>query len=332
MDINLFTTMMRSEFLKSMQAVPKKEPRWKEFTTVVPSTARTENYAWMTPSPGISRYVGHRRYAQLDQIKYTVPNLEFDGSISVSLRDVEDDQIGGYPLRFQELGQKANAFPGRWVMQTLNNGASTTCFDGSSFFATSHNQGTGNSTLPTNFGGGVNALTYTAQGSSDATTHKAVFMIHDGAIKPLGYQNRKAPALGTNSGETRSREAKQVNYWCDLEGNAFFGYWWDAIQVTITNTPNLTDIFTVIDVVIRQFYGFTLPASLPTDPSLYVHQDKEFTSEIATVACSLGIARLLTHAVTEDRIGVSVSGSTAGFTSNIFKGSFAVQPSGYLGT
>jgi hypothetical protein len=88
----------------------------------------------------------------------------------------------------------------------------------------------------------------------------------------------------------------------------------------------------VIDVVIRQFYGFTLPASLPTDPALYVHQDKEFTSDIATVACSLGIARLLTHAVTEDRIGVSVAGSTAGFSSNIYRNSFSVQPSGYLGT
>jgi len=88
MDITLFTAAMRGEFLKAMQAVAKPAPI-DAFTTVVPSTARIENYAWMTPSPGISRYIGHRRYATLDQIRYTVPNLEFDGSISVALRDAD---------------------------------------------------------------------------------------------------------------------------------------------------------------------------------------------------------------------------------------------------
>lgn len=330
MDINLFTTTMRSEFLKGMQAVPEREPPWKRFTLVLPSTARTENYAWMTPSPGISRYLGHRRYANLDQIKYSVPNLEFDGSISVSLRDVEDDQIGGYPIRFKELGQKANAFPGRWALTTLAAGASTTCFDGSNFFNSTHNWGAGNSTLPSPFGGGLNNLTYTSANSADGATYKVAFLLHYGAVKPLGYQVRKAPRLGTSAGESRSTEAKQVNYWCDLEGAAFFGYWWDAVLVTITNTPSLQDIFTIIDQAAKQFWSFQLPAALPTDPALYVHQDVEFSPEVGTVVCSTGLGMLFTHALNEDRVGVSVAGSTSGITSNIYRGKWGLVVSGYM--
>jgi phage major head subunit gpT-like protein len=331
MQIDMFTVMMRSEFLKGMQAVPAREPKYKDFTTIVPSTARIENYAWMTPSPGIQRYLGHRRYATLDQIKYTVPNLEFSSEITVALRDLEDDQIGGYPLRFNELGLKAEAHPSRYVLQTLALGETTGCFDGTNFFATSHNQGSGNNPIGiTNFTGGLNDLAYTAQGSSDGLTYNAVFMLHYNAIKPLGYQRRKGPDLRTNAGTPQSFEAKQVNYWVDLEAAAFFGYWWDAILVKITNTPNLTDIFTIIDVAIKQFLSFTLPTGLPSDPALYIHQDIEFTKEVGTIVCSNGLWALLNHGLNEERIGVSVAGSTSGFTNNIYRGAFGLVASGYL--
>lgn len=332
MELDLFTALMRSEFLKGMQAVPKRPLRYKEFTLELPSTARTENYGWMTPSPGMSRYLGHRRYAQLDQIKYTVTNLEFDSSVSVALRDVEDDQIGGYPIRFKELGAKANVYPGQAVLQALAAGASTGCFDGTNYFATAHNFGTGNSTLPSPFGGGLNSLTYTSANTADAATFKCAFLIKDGSggVRPVGWQNRKPPRLGTNSGESRSIESKQVNYWVDLEGASFFGYWWDAIMVTITNTPNLTDIFTIMDQVMKQFWSFKLPAALSTDPAQYVHQDMRFTAADAVVVCSTGLGRLFDHALNEDRVGVSVAGSTSGITSNIYKGAFDVLTTGYF--
>jgi phage major head subunit gpT-like protein len=329
-NIDLFTVQMRTEFLNSMQAVPAKEPPWQRFTLVVGSTGRTENQAWMTPAPGISQYAGHRRFARLDQIKYTLENLEFDGGFSVSNRDVADDIIGGWKLRFQDLGEKARVFPGRWVLQRLAQGATRPCFDGTNLFATAHNQGGYPAGAPAGFGGGGNSFTYTSANSADGVVNKVVFMLHYGPLKPMIYQNRKGPEFQTDAGTPESSKAKQSNYWIDMEGEAGYGMWWDMILVTITNTPNLQDIFNIVDAVQKQFLLFTLPAALPTDPALYVHQDLEFGEDVGTVICHPNLYMLFKHAFKEDRVGVSVAGSTSGITSNIYYGGWNLIGSGYL--
>lgn len=322
--------MMRSEFLKSMQAVPAQEPPWKKFTQVFDSTARIENFAWMTPAPGITQYAGHRRLARLDQIKYTLENLEFDGAISVRNRDVEDDQLGGYKMRFNDLGEKARAFPGRWVLQRLAKGDSRACFDGTNFFATSHTQGGYPSGTPSAFNSGAaNNLAYTSTNTSDGATNKVVFLLHYGPLKPLIYQNRKGPDFQTDAGTPESKKAKQSNYWVDMEGEAGYGYWWDAILVTITNTPNLQDIFNIIDGVQKQFLQFTLPGN-PNDPSLYVHQELQFGPEVGTIVCHPNLWMLFKHALKEDRVGVSVAGSTSGITSNIYYNTWDLTATAYL--
>lgn len=322
--------MMRKEFLLAQQAVPAKEPAWKDFTQIVPSTARIENYAWMTPTPGIQRYEGFRRYGQIDQIKLVVPNLEFDAAFSVAKRDVEDDQIGGYLSRMKDITEKANVFPGRFVLQTIAAGTTTQCFDGTNWFASSHNWGGYPASPPNGFGGNANLLTFTSAGSSDSVTYNAVFMLHYGSLKPVLYQQRKGPEFGTTAGTPQSLEQKRYNYWIDLEANALPGWWWDSILVQVTNTPNLTDIFNIIDGVMKQFFQFSLPAALPGDPALYVHQDLEFGANIGTIVCSSGLWALFRHALLEDRIGVSVAGSTAGLTNNVFYGLFKLIGTPYL--
>jgi phage major head subunit gpT-like protein len=334
MDINLFTAAMRTEFEKGMQYLPAEQLPVAKFTTFVPSTARIESYNWMTPSPGIAEYIGRRRLAKIDQIKYVVENREFDASMSVPTRDIEDDQVGGYAMRFQELGAKAEQFPEQWIMRKLAAGGSTTGFDGSNFFSSTHNFGSGRTSgLPTNFGGGLNALTYTAQGSSDAATYKVVFLVANpksGPVKPVLYQKRKPPQVGTDAGTPQSMKAKQADYWVDLEGEALFGYWWDAILVTVTNTPNLTDIFAIIDAVIVQFQTFTLPVAAAGDPAIYTHQNMTLTERVGVVVTSPGLSMLFAHALNEDRVGVSVGGSSGGITSNIYRNTWELISTGYM--
>lgn len=330
MQIDLFTAMMRREFLASIEAIAKPLPI-ELFTTIIPSTARIENYAWMTPTPGISRYVGHRRYGEVDQIKYTVVNEEFDGSLTVLNRDVEDDQIGGYKVRMRDLAEKARVFPQRLVPQVASLGSSTPCFDGSNFFATTHNLGTYNTATYSGWTStSGNSLAYTSNNSADGVTNRIIFFVHNGSLKPMIYQNRKAPALGTNSGTPQALEAKRTNYWVDLEGQAAFGYWWDAILVTITNSPSLADIFVILDGIVRQFRSFGLPVGLPTDPVEYVHEQLVFTAEVCTVLCSTGIERLMWHALYEDRVGAAVVPSNAGITWNIYRGLANLLTTNYL--
>lgn len=331
MDINLFTVQMRTEFLNAMQVVPDKPLPYELFTETIPSTGRIENYAWMTPAPGLSRYQGHRRFAQLDQVKYTVENVEFDGGLSVSNRDIEDDKIGGYDKRFKDLAQKAKIFPGIQVFQNIKAGKTTPCFDGTNFFATTHSFG-GGPAAPSGFTGGTNYLQFNSGNTTDGIVHRFCVVLNNGSmgLKPFLWQQRKGPDLETDSGTQASKKAKRTDYWLDLEGAPGFGYWWDAVLVEITNTPNLTDIFTCIDAVMKQYYGFFLPLALPTDPTIYVHQDLEFTPTSSTIISSTGIYPLLRHALKEDRVGVSVGGSTSGITNNIYYNLFGLVASGYL--
>ena len=330
MEINLFTTMMRTEFLKSMQAVAEPAP-YEVLSTIVPSTARIENYAWMTPAPGISRYVGHRRLAQLDQVRYTIQNLEYDGALTVALRDVEDDQVGGYKLRMNDLTQKAKApFRSRLLMTTLAAGGTSVCFDGSNFFGTTHNLGGTGLTLPPGFTGGGNDIAFTSSNSSDGIVHTFDILVHNGPLKPLLYQDRKGPKFNTDAGTPQSEKAKKADYWIDLEAAAGFGYWWDAVRIKITNTPSLTDLGTCVDAARRAMRLFTLPTALPTDPVERVHEQTDFNPKNATIVCSTGLEQLFRHLLFEDRVGVSVAGSTGGITSNIYYRAFGLVTTGYL--
>lgn len=331
--------MARQEFLRGMQAVPREKLDVNSFVTWLPSTARIETQLWMTPAPGISEYVGHRRFAKLDQIKLLVENKEFDGGISVATRDVEDDLVGGYPMRFKELGAKASRFPERWIYQKLAGGANMLSIDGTNFFATSHNWG--NSTLSLSgvsqfTAGGWNNWTYTSAATSDSATAKAVFMIvgpeETSPIRPMIFQQRKQPAVQTDAGTPASSKAKQADYWVDLEAEAYPGWWYDAILVNWVNTPNLQDVFNVIDAVIRLFLQFQLPQALPSDPPMYAHQGIDLTpgKNLGTVVCSPLLAQLFAHALYEERVGVSVAGSTSGFTNNVYNGRFKLISTAYM--
>jgi phage major head subunit gpT-like protein len=333
MNQDIFTAIMRQEFVKGTMVTPLEPLDWNPFTLEISSTARFENFAGLAPTPNIGRFLGYRDYSQIDQFAYPVENLEFSGQLAVRTVDVDDDQIGLYPIAFQQLGMKAADFPGVWVYQNMYSaGIAGNSIDGTNFFNLTHNYGSGNSTLPSPFGGGLNKLTYTSANTADGLTYRAIFLVHPKRVltKPFGYQLREAPKLGTNSGTPECLENKQIRYWIDLRGNMFFGWWYSAILVEITNTPNLTDMFTIMDQVMRQFLTFKLPQGNAGVPALYTWSGIKFAADTATAIVSTGLWPLMTHALNEDRVGVSVAGSTSGITSNIYRGKFGLIPNPYM--
>jgi hypothetical protein len=252
--------------------------------------------------------------------------------LEVSLRDVDDDQTGGYKMRMNDLTLKSkDPFRARLLLSTLAAGKSTTCFDASNFFSTTHNLG-GAATPATTVTGGGNYLSFTAA-SADGVNHAFAILIHgpdQGVVRPLMFQARKEPKFMTDAGTPQSFKAKKAGYWIDLEAAAAFGYWWDAVLLEITNTPTLIELSECLDAARQQFRGFTLPTALPTDPLEYVHEQMQFRPDVSTVVCSTGLEMLFTHLLGEERIGVSVAGSTSGFTNNIYYNKFGLVTSNYM--
>ncbi len=308
--IGIFTDVMRTEFNVAYQATAEPAP-WEKFTQRIPSTARIEHYTWMSPSPGLAKYAGHRRFGKIDATRYSVENLEFDASFEVLMRDIKDDQTGGYNQKPKELAERAKKFPGRWVLKQLALGTSATlglCFDGTSFFANSHTIGTGD-----------NLLARTGSANSDGLTYNLAALFTGGPLKPLLWQERMGPDFQTDGGTPQAKLNKTVKYWIDFEAQAAYGYWWDSVLMQFTNLPNVTDFQLALADISTAFRGFQLPKSLTSEDGEYIHEQEVFSSKNMTLVGSAALERVAAGALNEDFVPVTVGGSTVA-ANNIYRG------------
>jgi len=306
--LNLFTQALRSEFIKGYEIVAEPPPLDKALQRI-PSTGRIENYAWLTPPPGMSDWQGYRRYAKLGDINYRVPNLKYDAALSILQDDIDDDQTGGYMIQAAGIGKQAKIWPIIKAQILLSNGQTTACFDGSNFFATSHNVGTGSN------------LISAAAAATDAVTHCFVALVTDTPVKPVIWQDRKGPVFGTTAGTPQSDEQQKVNWWVTMRGAAAFGWWWNAVMVKFANTPTLAELLTALGQVKTQLYGFKLPKNLGTDVDQYMHAQTKFEAGNLTIVASTGLAQLMSQAL---RLSLIAQ------TENIYKDFATLSVSGYL--
>lgn len=315
-NVSVFTTAMRTEFINAYEEVAA-PAEYLGYTTVIPSTARIEHYPWLSPTPAIDQYKGHRRVGKISEIMYNVPNLEYDSSFEVLTRDVKDDQTGGYLVKSRELAKKAQMFPGREALRHLSLGKTRKCFDGTAFFAGSHSIGTGN-----------NLLTFDGT-SNDATTHYLIALVTTGPVKPLIWQARQEPDLQNDLDTAISKFSKKARFWIDLEGAAAYGRWHDAIVVTITDTPSVTEIQTILGNVENRLRTFSLPTGVASDANAteYIHEQLVFTRETITFVVSSTLGNLMRQVLNQDTIVQSGAAVT-----NIYKGFGSLVVSGIVNT
>ena len=115
------------------------QTHWQEVATKVPSTARSENYAWIGSIPRLRKMKGERIPKKLLEHTYTIVNEEYEASIEVNHADIKDDQTGQYGIQAKSIGESAKTFPDELVFETLiPNGDSELCYDGQYFFDTDH--------------------------------------------------------------------------------------------------------------------------------------------------------------------------------------------------
>lgn len=307
---------MRKEFIEAYNSLdPAKPAPWESYTSEISSTARIENYSFLSPAPGLAPYEGHRRLGNIDAVKYEVKNIEYDAAFEVLLRDIEDDQVGGYQLKPREMAAKARLFPGRLALQHLAQGKSKLCFDGTPFFADSHAIGVGDNLMSKNCA------------SNDSVICNVVAMLHTGPIKPLIYQRRKEPRFMDDYGEKSSFFAKKVRYWVDMECGIGFGFWHDAILMEIEDTPNVTEVQEVISAIQQRFRTFQLPKAMASDQTEYVHEQTEFNAATCTFVVSPNLENLFRAVLESETI---VNGGAA--VTNIYRGQGRVTVSNHLNT
>lgn len=114
-------------------------PIWPDVATKVPSTARSETYAWLGSLPRMRDFGGERVPKKLKEYGYTLANQEYEASIEVKAADIKDDQTGKYGPLARSIGESAAMFPDEKIFGTLlPNGFTELCYDGQYFFDTDH--------------------------------------------------------------------------------------------------------------------------------------------------------------------------------------------------
>jgi phage major head subunit gpT-like protein len=318
MEVSAFTAQARQEFMRGKMAADEKPvpAKTEQFTTVLPSTVKVETHTFMSNLPRLEEFKGYTPFVSLVDKTYTVANKEYRTGLRVRKTDVQDDQVGGYMLTVNGLTARAKKDIEHIKLAHLAAGTTNLCFDGTAMFAASHTIGTGDN-LDT-FDGGA----------QDGATHKIIALITDNsAIKPVIFQDREPLSeLQTDADTPQAAKTKEYEYFVDSRFGLGYGYWWDSIHLTITDTPTVAECYTIVEQIVNLFRTFTLPKGKDTNDSLYIHEGWDPNPQNFVLCTNLKLGIILRRALSISQYIVST-----GNVDNVYQNVATVVPTSALG-
>lgn len=316
-----FTALARAEFMQGKLAADSRPTpaNYDPFVTNIPSTVAVEGHTYMSNLPRLREFKGYSLAAQLVSTAYNVANKDYRiGPVQVKKTTLDDDQAGGYLATIKALPAQGQKDIGFKLLDKIAAGATDLCFDGSAFFADSHTVGSGDNLMTANNAG------------NDGVTHYIIALVTTNpVIKPLIFQDRESLSeLMTDEGTPAAEKLRQYEYWADCRFGLAYGFWWDAIRMTITDTPSLTELMGHVRDIVSRFRTFTLPKGDDLDSAMYVHENWKPQSSELFLLCNMGLGELLATVETEPMIAAGSSGATI---TNHYKGKFTSIPTSALG-
>jgi phage major head subunit gpT-like protein len=318
-DVTAFTNMARAEFAQGKLAADNKPypAAIEKFTTKMPSEVRVETHTYMSNLPRLREFKGWSPETALVSTPYTVANKEYRaGPVRVRKTDLDDNRTGDYYRSIQALPQAAQKDVQYMMLDFLAAGSSTACFDGTNFFANSHTIGTGDNLDTANFA------------SNDGVTHKVIGLVVDNpVIKPILFQDREPLSeLKTDANTPQADLVKEYRYWADTRFGLGYGFWWDAYEVTITDTPTVAECYTLIEQIVNGFRSFKLPKGNDVDSDLYVHEGWDPNPDNFVLLCNLKLGQILRRA-----LSISQYVAATGNVDNVYQNVATLIPSSALG-
>ena len=147
--------------------------------TEIPSGTKEERMAWLAKLPSAREWLGDRQIKNLQELDYTIKNKTWEMTIGVDRDDIEDDNLGVYKPMLAEMGDSAAGHKEQLIFNTLKAGFTSNCFDGQSYFNTSH------PILD------VNGAPTTFANTDGGAGTPWFLMCSKKKIKPLAWTNRK---------------------------------------------------------------------------------------------------------------------------------------------
>ncbi|MDP2153810.1 MAG: Mu-like prophage major head subunit gpT family protein [Methylotenera sp.] len=131
---NVFISL-KTTFNNAFAAAPSV---WQKIAMRVPSTTGQNDYAWLSNFPKMRKWIGDKQVKSLEAAKYTLVNDDFEATVEVDRNDIEDDTLGIYGPQAEMAGWSAKQMPDEGILEVVNLGFTTACYDGQYFFDTDH--------------------------------------------------------------------------------------------------------------------------------------------------------------------------------------------------
>lgn len=318
-DVSAFSALARAEFANQLMAAYAR-PYPADIDSLVdewPSKVAVETYSFMANIPRLRVYKRDSAAVQLVADKWTVPNVTYRaGPVVVQKETLDDDQIGGYLKAIAAMPAGAQKDIKYKLLAVLAGGTTNTCFDGTAMFASSHTIGTGNNLMTED------------NASNDGITHKIIAVITDGPARPVLFQNREPLANLQDNGTPQAMEAREFRYWADTRFGVSCAAWFTSVLNTITDTPTLPELTTILLRMFNRLRTFTLPKGSDVDDALYFHEGWVPDASNLVLLCNLQMATLLE---TIRDSALIASGTGGGVVSNYLANKFKVVPTSALG-
>lgn len=123
-------------FQKSLQSAT---PLWSLVAMEIMSTHKLELYQWLGRVPQMREWIDVKEVDKLRGFQYTITNNDYETTIGVDRNDIEDDMLGMYTPRIQEMSLRASYHPDKLLSAArVANGA---CYDEKNFYAVDHEEG-----------------------------------------------------------------------------------------------------------------------------------------------------------------------------------------------
>ena len=319
-EVSAFSAMARAEFMNQLMGAYAK-PIPADIDSLVdeyPSTARVETHTYMSNIPRLRRFKGYTPGQRLVATGWTVQNETYRaGPITVQMEDLEDDQVGGYLKAISALPQQAQKDIKYKILSTLAAGTTGLCFDGTAMFADSHSIGSGDNLMTVDNAG------------NDGKTHKIVAVITDGPAKPMLFQNREPLKELRDDYTPQALKEREFEYWADCRFGVSAAAWFTAIHITITDTPTLAELDSILTSLADRFRTFTLPKGSDADDVLYFHEGWLPETNTFTLLCNLGLGQLLYKLRTTELIAAGTGGAVV---NNQWREKFTLIPTSALGS
>lgn len=114
---------------------------WPKHAMEIASTNAAEIHQWLGRVAQMREWVDTKVLDQLRGFDFTIKNKDYESTLEVDRNAIEDDQLGIYRPRIQDLGARAKNHPDKLLSEVRRAGAATLCYDGQFFYDTDHVEG-----------------------------------------------------------------------------------------------------------------------------------------------------------------------------------------------